>query len=343
MDGHMTAVVKDREGAGFSLAKVRVPAPASDGLLIEVKAVGICGTDVSIFNGKRQVPIPLIPGHEFAGVVVQSGPGAAGFRPGDRVTAGLVIGCGECAYCRADTECLCDDIEEIGIHVDGAFAKYVRAPAKVVHHLPVGMSLEDGASIDPVASAYRAVKKAEVRPGDVVVVFGPGPIGLYALQVALSMGAQQVVSVGVQGDEGRLEVAKALGAAFAVLGKGQEVVRAVEGITGGRMADVVVEATGRQGVMDTCVRCLKKSGRMGVAGIFHEPSPVDMGLVVRRELVIKGSICYTRDDFEKSMDLVNSGQVKTAPIITHRLGLEDLAQGLEFLDRKEAIKVMLYP
>lgn len=343
VDERMLAVVKEEEGEGFALKRIPVPAPSCGEVLTRVKTVGICGTDVSIFAGKRKVPLPLVPGHEFAGEIVEIGPRTKGFQIGDKVTAGLVIGCGKCSYCRTGNECLCDNIKETGIHVDGAFAEYVVTPVNTVHRLPDGMSFEQGASIDPIASAYRAVKKARIGSEDTVVVYGPGPIGLYAMGIAKVEGAAQVMCVGVPGDERRLEVAKALGADHIVLGREDEVLTAIEQITSGYMANVVIEATGRSEVVPLCLRSLRKGGRLSVAGVFHEPSTIETAIVVRHELSIYGSICYTWNDFRESLSLVQSGRVKPDRLISHQLPLSSLGEGLSYLANREAIKVILYP
>lgn len=339
----MLAVVKDREGPGFTLKEVDVPSPRDDQVLVRVKAAGVCGTDIPILDGIRQVPLPLIPGHEFAGVIEMTGSKVSDFKAGDRVSAGLVIGCGECPYCMQGMECLCDSISETGIHVDGAFAEYVAVPAKTLHLLPEGMTYEHGASIDPVASAYRAVKKASLNDQEVAVVFGPGPIGLYAIQIARVEGARTVINVGVKGDERRLEIARRLGADYVILVEDQDPVEAVREITGGRMADVVIEATGRPEVFDTLVQVVRKNGRIVLAGIFHDAAAVSLGPVVRKEIAVYGSICYTWRDFHESMDLVHAGRVRVDPVVTHRLPLPELGRAVDLIRRKVAVKVMLVP
>ncbi len=343
MEKEMLALVKRNMGPGYSLEKVPVPVPREGELLVRVEAVGICGTDLSIIAGKREIPLPLVPGHEFAGKVAATGPEVEEFSVGDRVTAGLVIGCGDCPYCLEDLDTLCDNILETGIHVDGAFARYVKVPAKVTHLLPESMSYEDGALLDPVASAYRAVKKAAIKHGETVVVVGPGPIGLLAVQIARAEGAGRIIITGLPEDEPRLSRALLNGADEAVSGSTASVIASLDQITAGRKADVVIEATGRSSALEVCTSVLKKCGRLSIAGIFHENPPVDLGRVVRSELTITGSICYTIQDFKDSLTLVCEGRINPASLITHRLPLEDIGDGLALLERREAIKVILEP
>ncbi len=343
MEKMMMAVVKENKGPGYTFKDVPVPKPLKGELLIRVEAVGICGTDLSILAGNREIPLPLIPGHEFAGEVVALGPGVDNFSIGERATAGLVIGCGSCPYCLRELDTLCDNILEIGIHIDGAFTRYVKAPAKITHKLPDEISFEDGALFDPIASAYRAVRKAAIRPSETVVVVGPGPIGLVAVQIAKAEGAGKVIVVGLPEDKGRLSAALENGADFQASGTSQEVIEKIKELTSGEMADAVIEATGQPSSMEVCTAALKKCGRLSVAGIFHEKPAIDMGRVVRYELSVTGSICYTIKDFQDSIELLRSGKINPSPLITHRMPLDELGKGLELLARKEAIKVILKP
>ncbi|MBI9083451.1 MAG: alcohol dehydrogenase catalytic domain-containing protein [Desulfobacterales bacterium] len=339
----MQAVVKESAGVDFVLKQVPIPTPKADEVLIRVEAVGLCGTDLPIFKGVRPVAYPLIPGHEFAGTVVGAGNHVADFKEGDRVVPGLVVHCGRCDYCRRGLESLCDGIYEIGIHTDGAFAQYVVAPEKTLHRLPNGLTFEQGASIDPIASAYRPVKKAAVGSGDTVVIFGPGPIGLYALQIVLAEGAQQVAVVGTGDDAQRLALARRLGADLTVDASVESPAEAIGAWTGGRMADVVIEATGVAEVPGFCLGCLKKAGRLSLAGIFHRNSSINLGDVVRREIAITGSICYTWLDFQACLDLVTRGRVRVEPLISHRMPLDQMAAALEIAERRESVKIIFFP
>lgn len=337
----MRALVKEAPGPGLVLKEVEVPRPGENDAILAVKAAGICGTDVPIYDGVRQVPLPLVPGHEFAGIVVETGPGVSRFRPGDRATARLVIGCGTCEYCREGEETLCDNISEIGIHRDGAFAEYVRVPEGNLHLLPQKLSFEDGASVDPLASAYRAVKKAALKSGEAVAVFGPGPIGLYAVQVARAMGAGKVIMVGTRDD--RLDKARELGADYAVNIRREDAVAKIREITNGRMVDVTIEATGSTEVVPAVLDATRKGGMVSLAGIFHDTFPVSPAPVVRKELNLLGSFCYTRQDFAESLELISTGKINPGAIITHRLPLGNGIEGWRLMKERTALKVIINP
>ncbi|MDO5690818.1 MAG: alcohol dehydrogenase catalytic domain-containing protein [Tissierellia bacterium] len=338
----MLAVVKDRKGPGYSLKEVERPKIGSEDVLIRVKAVGICGTDVPILKGIREVPIPLIPGHEFAGLIEEVGSDVTNFAIGERVTPGLVIGCGECSYCRRGEENICDSIEETGIHVDGAFAEFVRVPAKVVHRIPEGVSFEEAASVDPLASAYHPVRLANVRSSDTAVVFGAGPIGLYATQVLKAEGARKVILVDIASGQDRLELGAQLGADV-ILVSDENIVQKILEANDNMPADIVVECTGNVYVLDTTIQVVRKNGTLLLVGIFHEDARADVAKIVRNELKIFGSICYTYLDYAECLALIQSGKIKTDPLISHRFPLNKIDDAFAAINNNETIKVMLYP
>jgi len=289
------------------------------------------------------VNYPLIPGHEFSGIVVETGDRVNTFKKGDRVVAGLVVSCGKCIYCKQGLESLCDNIYEIGIDANGAFTEYVIAPEKTLHKLPENMNFNQGASIDPIASAYRPVRKANITSDDVVAIFGPGPIGLYALQITRVEGARNIIIVGTQGDEKRLKLAKDLGADLIINTKLDNPIKKIAEYTQGEMADVIIEATGVPAVVDTCLRSLKKNGRLSLAGIFHQLTNISLAPIVRKEFNIKGSICYTWKDFQSCINLVSSGRVKVKPLISHEFPLTEMAKALELAYNRKSIKIILHP
>lgn len=339
----MLSIVKEKAGPGYVVKDLPKPVIGKDDVLIKVKAVGICGTDVPILKGIREVPIPMIPGHEFAGDIVELGENVTEFQIGDRVTPSIVIGCGSCYFCRDGRESLCDNIVETGIHVDGAFAEYVKVPAKVVHKLPDTMSYEQGASIDPIASAYHPLKKAHIQSEDTVVVFGPGPIGLYAIQIAKTEGAKQIIVVGIKKDAHRLKLAKEIGADEIIVAGEEDVMQRISDLTEGRMADIVVEATGNHNIFNDTIQAVRKHGQIILIGIFHHDANADIAKIVRKEIIVRGSICYTWQDYKECIDLVNAGRVRVEPIITSHYALKDIDQAMHEIDNGQPIKIILYP
>jgi 2-desacetyl-2-hydroxyethyl bacteriochlorophyllide A dehydrogenase len=337
----MFAAVKKKDPFHVEIEDVPMPECGANQVLIQVKYVGICGSDVSIFSNYRNVPPNFVAGHEFSGVIVETGASVKKYKKGDRVIPSIIQSCSVCHYCREGLDILCDDLIETGIHVQGAFAEYVAVNENCVHPLPDGMDFVAGAAVDPIASAYRPVKNAHIGSRDEVVVFGPGPIGLYALQIAKAEGAKKTIVVGTR--ESRLEIARNLGADMTI-NTGEKKENAVEKIreyTNGKMADVIVEATGVSGVMEDCINGLGKNGRLSLAGIFHEPCSLDATAVVRKELQIRGNICYTYNDFSHCIHLLESGKVKTEGVVSHVMDLKDIGEALRLIRERLAIKVIL--
>lgn len=339
----MLAVVKEQEGPGFSVKDVPYPALREDDVIIKVKSVGICGTDGPILAGTRKVPWPLIPGHEFAGDVVEAGSRVKALKAGDRVTPCIVIGCGDCDMCIEGKEVLCDNLVETGIHVDGAFAEYVRVPAKVCRKMRDTTTYDQGASIDPVASAYRTVKASSITSKDVCVVYGPGPIGLYAVQLIKLRGAKKVICVGTDVDKERLRLAEKLGADEVVNAPAENVQERIREITGGKMADYVQDCVGVPGVPVSAMDLLKKGGTYAVTGLYHSLPEVDLGKVVRSEIRIYGTICYTRQEFEECLNFVEDGRVKTEPLITHHFPLQEMEKAFAVMQSRQCMKIMMHP
>ena len=327
----MLAVVKEQAGPGFAVKEVPYPVLREDDVIIKVRSVGICGTDGPILAGTREVPWPLIPGHEFAGDVVEAGSRVRNLKVGDRVTPCIVIGCGDCDMCIEGKEVLCDNLVETGIHVDGAFAEYVRVPAKVCRKMRDTTTYDQGASVDPIASAYRTVKASSITSKDVCVVYGPGPIGLYAVQLIRLRGAKQV------------KLAGELGADAVINASIEDPVERVREITGGRMADYVQDCVGVPGVPAAAMNMLKKGGTYAVTGLYHRLPEVDLGKVVRSEINIYGTICYTRQEFEECLNFVEDGRVKVEPLITHHFPLNEMEQAFAVMQSKQCMKIIMHP
>lgn len=334
----MNAWVKKEGVNGFVPVVVPVPAIGPNELLLQVKAVGICGTDIGIYAGKRKVPDGLIPGHEFCGDVVETGHSVKGFRVGDRVTPGIVIPCGACRPCNSGFEAQCENILEYGIHVHGAFAEYIAVEAKTAHNLPRDFSPVQGASIEPVAVAYNVVKKIGGPCLDrTALVYGPGPIGLYTTQLLRQSGFRHVVVAGLT--EERLRVARRLGAETVNVVEENTADR-LQAVTGRPRADVIVEATGSPAAVKDCLKVLAPHGRLVIAGIFHAPAELDLLSLVRNEITVTGAFCYTYDDYAHAVRIVTDGTVDFDPMVTHRLPLSELIQGFSLAMAEKAMKVV---
>lgn len=339
----MKAIVKERQGPGFVFREVDYPEPARGEVTIKVEAVGICGSDIPVFDGRQKLPIlPYIPGHEFSGTIYQKGKDVKGFEVRDRVAVGLVVNCRDCYFCRLGEETMCDNSKLIGCnYINGAFAEYIDVPIQALHRLPDSLSYEKGASIDPVASAYRPIKKACITSEDTVAIVGAGAIGLYALQLTRCEGAWQTIVIDTI--DKRLKVAKDLGATHVIDINKEDPLDALKRITEDRLADVVIEATGNPRAVNSCLSYARKQGRVILIGIFHEFANVDVHDIVGRELKVFGSLCYTWQEYEHCLHLLEKKKVVSDPIITHVLSLSEMEKALQLIKTREAIKVVLKP
>ena len=236
---------------------------------------------------------------------------------------------------------MCDQLTELGIHVSGAYAEFVAVPESCLHQLPDSLSFEQGAAVDPIASSYRGIRKAAVDAEDAVVIFGAGPIGLYALQSIKARGVPFVIVVGRS--RAPLEAAIQLGAdrVFSTLDGGPAA--QVAAWTGGRMASVVIEATGNASLLPDVLDCAAKGARVVLLGIFHDKVMLDPVSIVRRELQVVGSFCYSWEDFEESLMLLAQGRITTQHIVTHVLPLDQIEEALRLIRERRAIKVVLRP
>lgn len=339
----MLAVVKEHKGPGFAIKDIPMPVCREDDVIVKVKSVGFCGSDGPILAGTREVPYPLIPGHEFAGDIVETGAKVKDWKIGDRVSACIVIGCGNCKYCIEGNEPLCDNLIETGIHVDGAFAEYVRVPAKVLVKLRDTTSYDFGAAADPVASAYRTIKRMPLTSKDTVMVLGPGPIGLYATQLLKLRGARKIIVLGADCDRDRLELAKTLGADYVINNSIEDPIERIREITDGEMLDFVHDCAGAVPLVEVAMNSLKKTGHYYITGLFHQLAPTDLGKVVRSEIDIHGTICYTREEFRECLQLIEDGRVNVTPMITHHYALSDMQKAFEVFNSRQAVKIMLHP
>jgi L-iditol 2-dehydrogenase len=327
---------------------VPVPDLADDDVLVRVRACGICGSDVHGYDGStgRRIP-PLIMGHEAAGAVERIGRQVSGFAPGDRVTFDSTVYCGACEYCRRGDVNLCDNRRVLGVSCadyrrDGAFAEYVAVPSRIVYRLPDAIPFDHAAIIEALAVAVHAVGLHPPAPGDRVAVFGCGMIGLLVLQVLRDRGCQDIVAVDVDPD--RLALAARLGAGSTIDAGTTDVPGAVRGLTGGRGADLALEAVGVTPTVQAAVRSVRKGGAVTLIGNVSPAVELPLQEVVTRQLTLHGS-CASSGEYPACIDLLARGAIDVAPLISATAPLEE---GADWFARLHAggrglMKVILNP
>ena len=315
-------------GIAPELTEVAEPACPADGVVIAVGATGVCRSDWHAWKGHDPVPLPHIGGHEFAGVVVATGPEVTRWRPGDRVTVPFACGCGRCQYCLAGDAQVCPQQTQPGFTGPGSFAEFVAvhaADANLVA-LPSSVDFVTAACLGcRFATAFRAVTAhGRVRAGDWLAVHGCGGVGLSAVLIGVALGAR-VMAVDVA--PAALDRARALGAEVTV-DAGADLAAVVGEITGGG-AHVSIDAIGSAAVAATSVRCLRRRGRHIQVGLLPEgPVPLPMDLVIARELEIYGSHGMAARDYRAMMRLVADGTLRPGLLVGDVIGLEDAGRAL---------------
>ena len=307
----------------ISLIDVPVPVPTSNEVLIKVEVAGICGTDIHIYKGDYEATYPIIPGHEFSGEVVDVGDKVKYFKPGDRVTVDPNIPCRRCPYCKQGFFNQCENLEAVGVTRDGAFAEYVAVPEGAVFSIGE-IAYDVAAMVEPLACVVWGLKRIQVTPGDLALVFGAGPMGCIVAQALLKAGAAEVVITDLV--EWRLNLAKHLGITQVILGPDvydQSRRISPEGY------QIVVDATGVGEVLERAVNYAQPRGKIWVFGVVPPNKyvrflPYD---IFRKDLSIIGSFAVNQT-FQGAINLVQAGSVQLKSLISHQLPLDQFEDAL---------------
>lgn len=340
----MKAVVKTAPGSGnVTYMDMPDPRPDSDKVLLEVEACGICGTDLHVRNDTFRNFPPVILGHEFAGRVIEEGNGVKGSSdPSARyaVLGATAVVCGHCRYCRNGTFMFCPERRGMGHGVNGAFARYACARPDQLFRLADGISPVEGALVEPLAAAVAAVaENTVVRPGDIALVTGPGPIGLLCLMVLVHQGIRTLVA-GTAADSARLQLAKELGAARIVEAGKDDLAAVVMEETNGQGVDLAFEVSGAAPAAEACLDAIRPLGSYTQVGHFGRKIEVSFDRIGFKQLRVQGSVGYTRATWDRTMALLAQG-LRPSRIVTHQLNLEDWETGFNLFAGKEAVKVLL--
>lgn len=342
----MRGLMKTARGVGnLELKEIERPTPMGDEVLIEVAAAGICGTDIHIKHDQAFYTPPVVLGHEYSGKVVEIGGDVTSVTVGDPVVSPATAYCGKCHQCKTGhmNRCTATDKRILGTsNANGAFAKYLIVPDYIVHKVPTKVSMEEAALAEPFACVVHSViDKTPICPGDVVVVQGPGTMGLMATQVAKSMGAGKVIVTGVTADEWRFDIAKKIGADMTIdVQSESDPVGIVNAETDGRGADAVIEASG------ACVACtqaldfVKVAGHVTLLGVRGQPANIDLDPIITKELTMSGTWGTLPSSWVTTLRLLSSRKVDVTPLITHRIKLSEWEKGFDLMESQKAIKVL---
>ncbi len=321
----------------MNVRNVPVPSLGEREVLIRVERVGICGSELGGFLGHNSLRVPpLVMGHEFSGVVAEVGAGATKFRQGDRVTVNPLGTCGECEDCRAGNEQLCQSRSLLGAHAPGAFAEYVAVPERDIHPIPDSVSFDQAAFAEPFACAVHLCRLLSLKREDRLLVLGAGPIGLFALAAARTLGLENIVVADLNAD--RLRIAAELGG---IPARGDEEIEALKPAEGFHAA---VDAVGAASTRLRCVQSVRRGGRIGLTGLHEADTTLPINSIIREELKLFGAFAYSRSDFETALRWIGEGRIDLLPWTEHR-PLEDGQSSFEKLvSGPGAIaKIMLVP
>ena len=308
-----------RDGA-IELREVPAPVAIDDSeVLLASRAVGVCGSEVHQFHNQQSwtVAVPVILGHEFCGVVARVGKAVTGFREGDRVASETAASiCGECLYCRSGEYNLCPRRLGFGALRDGAMAEFVKVPARCLHHLPDAVPFEKAALTEPCCVAYNATcVHTNIRPGDTVLVFGPGPIGLLCLALAKLSGAGWLGVVGLPQDAPRLAIARQLGADCVIDGGREEMLAVAHSVGDGLGVDVVIDAAGHSATLELGLAAVRPKGQITKVGWGPQPLNFSLDPLVQKAVRLQGSFSHNFPIWERVIALMAAGQLDPSPLV----------------------------
>lgn len=331
----MKAAVWDKIGH-VSIEDKKMPTADQGHVVVKVKAVGVCATDIHMIMGKvKLAKPPHVLGHEIAGEIEEVGAGVTGWKKGDRVVIDTIVSCGKCKACKSGRRELCPDRMEIGYDpYDGGYAEYVRVPAQCLVHLPDSIPFRDAAIMESVACPFGAVLRIGVKPGSTVLVQGGGPAGIAFLQAARISGAKKVI-VSARGDK-RLEYARHFGADEVIDAKNENVLERVMELTNGEGCDYVMDAAGTVESILLCFDACKIGGDVFYYGIPGADEKIEFPFMkmMMKQLRLHGILEYCAG-WDTIVSLVESGRVNLHDMVTHTFKLEEIDKAIELYNSKD--------
>ncbi len=329
------------------LRELAVPELGEEDVLLRVGAASVCGSDVHQYLNRQSWPVkvPVVLGHEFCGRVARVGARVRGFKEGQRVVSETAASiCGRCLYCRTGEYNLCPHRAGFGYGTHGGMAEFVRVPERCLHHIPDGLPFERAALTEPCCVAYNAVAvKSRIRPGDVVVVLGPGPIGLLAAEMARINGAGTLVVSGTRQDLSRLEAARRLGLTHAVDSEETDLRALVHGLGDGLGADLVVDATGSSAALEQALDIVRPGGQVTKVGWGPQPLGFSLDALVQKAVTLQGSFSHTFKNWEQVVRLLAGGQINLDPIVSCVSPLESWRDCFDGMHTGRYVKAVLRP
>ena len=345
----MKAFAKVRpEPGGVEYLDWDMPSIGGGDVLIQVKAAGLCGTDMHLYEWPESIvreykpKLPVVMGHEFSGVVAEVGSEVKNVKTGDRVTVNPLLYCEECYFCKDGKQNICDNRPLLGLGVDGAFAESVAVRSSNVYRLDDEVPFEVGALSELTCVGLHAIERARLIGGDTVAVVGAGPLGFIMSVLSLHSGAVRVFVTGLEADHERLQIAGKIGAIPIMVDREDPREQILE-YTDGLGADVVFETAGVPSGVTQSLSLVRKGGRVGILGQGHEATEILTAMLSFREIEMVGTRAYTPREWQRVSAMLLTAQHDLNKVITHRLPLEKAEEGIRLMEKREGLKVIVEP
>jgi L-iditol 2-dehydrogenase len=322
--------------------EIPLPQLQPDEVLIQVKRIGICGSDIHVYHGLHPyTSYPVVQGHEVSGVIAQVGEQVKGLSKADRVVFMPQVTCGECYPCRHGMYHICDNLKVMGLQTNGAAQEYFSVKAQMVLKLPETVSLDHAALIEPISVAVHALSRFGDVTGMNVLVLGAGTIGNLVAQVAAASGAKRVMITDIS--VYKLEKARQCGLQDVVNPAKEDLDRAILKAFGPDKADLILECVGVQDTITQAIDNARKGSTIIIVGVFAKKPLIDLGLVQDRELSLIGTLMYQRKDYQRAIELVSKGKLHLDQMVTHRFAFKDYWAAYETIESSggKYMKVMI--
>jgi len=326
----------------FTAGDVPTPKAAPGQAVIQIVRTGICGSDIHAYYDKHPfVSLPVVPGHEFSGVIAEIGQDVAGLNLGDKVTAMPQLFCGQCRNCKAGRYNICATLQVIGCQAPGSAQEKLGVDANLILKLPENMTFDQGAMLEPVAVGVHACRKGGGVKGKRVVVQGAGTIGNLAAQAAKAMGAEAVLITDLSSP--RLALAKKCGIDYTVNINEADLATEISNIWGPEGADVIIECVGIASTIEQAINIAPKGTDIIIAGVFGDMTNVSMGLVQDKELNLIGTLMYVKEDWQDAISYVTTGKITLEPLMSAHFPLSSLAEAFTYIENNPdtALKVLI--
>lgn len=338
----MTKPAKNGQAAEILFRDVEVPSPGPTDVLVRIKRIGVCGSDIHVYYGEHSgTGYPVTQGHEVSGQVAAVGKDVMDFRPGQKVTIEPQVVCGKCYPCRHGKYNLCEELKVMGFQTTGTASEYFCVDQSKITRLPDDMSYDDGAMIEPLAVTVHAAKRFDGMQGAKVAILGCGPIGILLAQTCKALGAQQVMITDIS--DYRLELARKCGVDFAVNTRNADFGEAMLKHFGPDKADVIYDCAGNDITINQAIRNARKGSKIILVAVFATMATVDLFILNDHELDLDTTMMYRHEDYVEAIRLVGEGKILLKPLQSKHFAFENYEDAYKYIEnnKETTMKVLI--